>query len=105
MSRTSIFHLIFGWGKIFVQARAIAEETEGQMLVTSRPCVTRFSSLQLQEFTKLLKLFLVCIKKFLKYGYVELKEYQIAGQDFDHNEGDKGVACNRHHKRPGGRAR
>ena len=66
---------------MFVQARALAEATESKMLVTSRACATRFSSSQFHEFTKLLKSFPLYIKAFRKYGYVELKEYQIAGQD------------------------
>ena len=50
--------------------------------LTSRACSTRFSTSQYMEFLKLLDSLPLFIKTFREFQYSEIKEYQIAGEDF-----------------------
>ncbi len=82
VSRSAIFHQIFSRGKMFMQEKMQADVNVSKMLVTSRTCPTRFSSLQYNEFCNLLESLPTYIEAFRNFNYSESQEYQIAGQDF-----------------------
>ncbi|MCP4801188.1 MAG: hypothetical protein GY893_14695 [bacterium] len=82
ISRSAVFHHLFGRGKMFVQAKVQAAADETKLLVTSRTCSTRFATSQYYEFVKLLESLPTYVKAFRKYGYTEVKDFQMAGQDF-----------------------
>ena len=58
------------------------KDDELVLRLTSRPCSTRFSTSQYVEFRKLLDSLPVFIKAFREFKFSEVKEFQIAGQDF-----------------------
>lgn len=82
IERTSVVHRIFQYGKMYSQGRVQAIADQSKMYVTSRTCATRFSTSQYHEFVKLISSLPTYIKSFRKYQYSEVKEFQIAGQDF-----------------------
>ena len=81
-SRSAVFHHLFGRGKMFFQAKVQAAADETKLLVTSQTCSTRFATSQYYEFVKLLESLPTYVKAFQNYGYIEVKNSQMAGQDF-----------------------
>ena len=62
----------------------VMEEKEDDLVLklTSRACTTRFTTSQYMEFHKILASLPLFIKTFREFQFSELKEYQIAGNDF-----------------------
>ena len=60
---------------MLAQAGAQAEQNDGKLYVTSRACVTRFSTSQYNEFVKLYELLPNYVETFRKFAYSEVTEY------------------------------
>jgi hypothetical protein len=62
----------------------VMEEKEDELVLklTSRACSTRFITSQYMEFHKILASLPLFIKTFREFQFSELKEYEIAGDDF-----------------------
>ena len=82
IKRVSSFHHIFQRGKMFAQAAAQAECDREKIYVTSRACATRYSTSQYHEFIKLYESLPNYVKTFRKFAFSQIKEYEIAGEDF-----------------------
>ena len=82
IKRSASFHHIFNRGKMLAQAGAQAEQHDSKLYVTSRTCVTRFSTSQYHEFLKLYESLPNYVETFRKFAYSEVTEYEIAGEDF-----------------------
>ena len=67
---------------MLAQAGAQAEQNDSKLYVTSRACVTRFSTSQYHEFVKLYESLPNYVETFRKFAYSEVTEYEIAGEDF-----------------------
>lgn len=82
VQRSCVVHRIFR-GKMLKHAMAM-KETEDKFVLklTSRACNTRFTTSQYMEFLKLLESLPLFIKTFREFQFSEIKEYQIAGDDF-----------------------
>lgn len=68
ISRSAVFHHLFGRGRMFFQAKLQAAADETKLLVSSRTCSTRFATSQYYEFVKLLESLPTYVKAFRKYG-------------------------------------
>lgn len=83
VSRGSRIHQMFNRGKMLALAKNQAVQFQRQrLLVTSRTCSTRFFTSQYHEFEKLITSLPVYIETFRENKYNEIKEYEIAGEDF-----------------------
>ena len=83
VQRTCVIHRIFQPGKMLKHAMSMGKtQDEFVLRLTSRACSTRFSTSQYMEFRKLLESLPLFIKTFREIQYLEMKEYQIAGEDF-----------------------
>lgn len=84
ISRSSKIHQIFQRGKMLAQAKQqSASNDDGEkLLLTSRACATRFATSQIHEFNKLIQSLPTYIKTFRNHAYSQVKECEIAGQDF-----------------------
>jgi hypothetical protein len=83
VSRSSRIHQMFNRGKMLALAKSQAVQSQCQrLLVTSRTCSTRFFTSQYHEFEKLMTSLPVYIETFRENKYNEIKEYEIAGEDF-----------------------
>ena len=83
VQRTCVIHRIFQRGKMLKHAMSMGKtQDEFVLRLTSRACSTRFSTSQYMEFRKLLESLPLFIKTFREFHYSEMKEYQIAGEDF-----------------------
>ena len=83
IERTCVVHRIFQRGKMLKHAMVMEEKEDELVLkLTSRACSTRFTTSQYMEFHKILASLPLFIKTFREFQFSELKEYQIAGDDF-----------------------
>lgn len=83
VDRSSVVHRLFQRGKMLSHAVELSKKDDELVLrLTSRPCSTRFSTSQYVEFRKLLDSLPLFIKAFREFKFSEVKEFQIAGQDF-----------------------
>ena len=83
IERTCVVHRIFQRGKMFKHA-TVMKQTEDDLVfkLTSRTCSTRFTTSQYMEFQKMLESLPLFIKTFREFQFSQIKEYQIAGDDF-----------------------
>ena len=82
IKRSASFHHIFNRSKMLAQAGAQAEQNGSKLYLTSRTCVTCFSTSQYHEFLKLYESLPNYVETFRKYPCSEVTEYEIAGEDF-----------------------
>ena len=83
VSRSSRIHQMFNHGKMFALAKRQAVQSQCQrLLVTRRTCSTRFFTSQYHELEKLMTSLPVYIETFRENKYNEIKEYDMAGEDF-----------------------
>lgn len=83
VDRSSVVHRLFQRGKMLSHAIELSKKDDELVLrLTSRACSTRFSTSQYVEFCKLLDSLPLYIKTFREFKFSEVKEFQIAGQDF-----------------------
>ena len=83
VDRSSVVHRLFQRGKMLSHAVEMSKKDDELVLrLTSRACSTRFSTSQYVEFRKLLDSLPLFIKAFREFKFSEVKEFQIAGQDF-----------------------
>ena len=82
INRSKNIHAMFGRGKMLSSAIAIAQEKHIRLKMTQGNCTTRFWSSQYQQFQNIISSFEVYAEAFRQFGYCEMKEYQILGDDF-----------------------
>jgi hypothetical protein len=70
------------YGKKICSAIAIAQEKHVQLKMTQGNSTTQFWSLQYQQLQNIISSFAVYAEAFGQFGYCEMKEYQILGDDF-----------------------
>ena len=81
--RSSRIHQMFNRGKMLALAKSEVVQSQCQrLLVTSRTCSRRFFTSQCHEFEKLMTSLPVYSETFRENKYNEIKEYEIAGEDF-----------------------
>eukprot|EP00794_Sanderia_malayensis_P008335 gene8335-biopygen6173 len=82
INRAKNIHTMFNRGKMLSNAMALAKEKQISLKFTKGSCSTRFWTSQYNEFKVLIKSFAAYGEAFCSFGYSEIKEYEILGQDF-----------------------
>lgn len=81
--RSGVVHRLFQRGKMLSHAVELAKADDDLVLkLTSNVSSTRFSTSQYVEFKKLIDSLPLFIKAFREFKYSEVKEFEIAGEDF-----------------------
>eukprot|EP00112_Aurelia_sp_Birch-Aquarium-sp1_P023792 Seg7234.1 transcript_id=Seg7234.1/GoldUCD/mRNA.D3Y31 product="hypothetical protein" protein_id=Seg7234.1/GoldUCD/D3Y31 len=82
LSRTTLFHTMFGHGKMHAVAKATAKEMDLPFYTTMPFAKQRFLSSSYKQFTKLEKSLEVYVNTYRDHNNKEINEYMMAGQDF-----------------------
>jgi hypothetical protein len=61
---------------------ALSKQNDLELRMTKGSCTTRFWSSQFQEFEIIIQSFAAYIQAFRAFGYSEVREYEILGEDF-----------------------
>lgn len=82
LSRTTLFHTMFGHGKMHAVPKATAKEMDLPFYTTMPFAKQRFLSSSYKQFTKLEKSLEVYVNTYRDHNNKEINEYMMAGQDF-----------------------
>ena len=82
LSRTALFHTMFGYGKMHETVKETAKEMDLPFSTTMPFAKQRFLSSSYKQFLKLEKPFEAYINTFRDHKNQEVNEYLMAGQDF-----------------------
>lgn len=82
VTRAKNIHTMFQRGKMLSSAIALSEEKDLKLRMTKGSCTTRFWSSQFQEFEIIIQCFAAYVQAFRAFGYSEVREYEILGDDF-----------------------
>ena len=63
-------------------AIALSKEEHLKLRLSKGSCTTRFWSSQFEEFNIIIQSFATYVQAFRAFGYSEVKEYEILGDDF-----------------------
>eukprot|EP00794_Sanderia_malayensis_P013290 gene13289-biopygen10600 len=82
INRAKNVHTMFQRGKMLSTAITISRAKNLKLKMTKGSCSTRFWTSQYDEFMTIIQCYPVYLEAFRKFGFSELKEYEIAGIDF-----------------------
>ncbi|CAB3991037.1 Hypothetical predicted protein [Paramuricea clavata] len=82
VTRAKNIHTMFQRGKMLSSAIALSKQNDLELRMTKGSCITRFWSSQFQEFEIIIQSFAAYVQAFRAFGYSEVREYKILGEDF-----------------------
>ncbi len=82
VSRSKNIHSMFNRGKMLSSVVALARSKKLKLKMTRGNCAIRFWASQYHEFLTIYESYEAYIMVFREYGYNEVKEYEILGNDF-----------------------